>query len=270
MSEPSWTSGEIPQDRPNAARMYDYSLGGFHNFAADRRAAEQVVAVFPDLPLALQANRGFLRRAITTLVTQGIDQFLDIGSGIPTVGNVHEAAQKLNPTARVVYVDIDPIAVHHSELILRANPNAAVIQADARRTEYILNHPKTSGLLDFSRPLAMLIVAVLHFVPDDAEAYGLVRVLRDALPSGSYLALSHASTEGITRETADKMEQIYARTATPFKFRTRPQVESFFDGLDLLDPGVVYMPLWRPDGPDDLLLDEPERTTGLAGVGRKP
>ena len=266
----SWVPDNIPLDRPSAARMYDYALGGYHNFEIDRRAGDQVATIFPDLPLALRANRAFMRRAVTFLVEQGIDQFLDLGSGIPTVGNVHEVAQAHNPAARVVYVDSDPIAVRHSELILQDNPNATVLQADVRDPEFILDHPEARRLLDLSRPLAVMIVALFHFVPDDAEAYHVVSAVRDAVASGSYLAISHASTEGISRDLVQQMERAYGASAIPFKFRSRAQLLPFFTGFDLIEPGLVYMPLWRPDDPDDLLLDHPERTTGLAGVGRKP
>ncbi|MBX6342403.1 MAG: SAM-dependent methyltransferase, partial [Thermomicrobiaceae bacterium] len=148
MSMPSWARGDFPLDKPSAARMYDYYLGGFHNFEIDRQAAEQAIARWPDLPLIMQANRAFLRRAVNFVSGQGIDQFLDIGSGIPTVGNVHEVAQRANPSARVVYVDIDPIAVAHSQEILRGNPNATVIQGDVRRPSEILEHPDVQRLLD--------------------------------------------------------------------------------------------------------------------------
>src|SRR5579884_3165576 len=148
MAAPHWAPRDVPLDRPSAARMYDYYLGGFHNFELDRQMAEQAIALWPELPLIMRANRGFLRRAVNYLVTQGIDQFLDIGSGIPTVGNVHEVAQRANPNARVVYVDIDPIAVAHSRAILGDAPNVAVIQADLREPESILGHPKVTGLLD--------------------------------------------------------------------------------------------------------------------------
>ena len=266
----SWIPDNIPLDRPSAARMYDYALGGYHNFEIDRRAGDQVATIFPDLPLALRANRAFMRRAVTFLVEQGIDQFLDLGSGIPTVGNVHEVAQAHNPAARVVYVDSDPIAVRHSELILQDNPNATVLQADVRQPEFILDHPEARRLLDLSRPLAVMIVALFHFVPDDVEAYHVVSAVRDAVASGSYLAISHASTEGISRDLVQQMERAYGASAILFKFRSRAQLLPFFTGFDLIEPGLVYMPLWRPDDPDDLLLDHPERTTGLAGVGRKP
>src|ERR687886_717043 len=270
MTEYQWGSGDSPLDRPNVARMYDYFLGGHHNLAIDREAAEAAIAAYPEVLAMARTNRSFLRRAMTFLVEQGIDQFLDLGSGIPTVGNVHEVAQAHNPAARVVYVDSDPIAVRHSELILQDNPNATVLQADVRDPEFILDHPEARRLLDLSRPLAVMIVALFHFVPDDVEAYHVVSVVRDAIASGSYLAISHASTEGISRDLVQQMERAYGASAIPFKFRSRAQLLPFFTGFDLIEPGLVYMPLWRPDDPDDLLLDHPERTTGLAGVGRKP
>ncbi len=234
-----------PADRPSVARMYDYFLGGYHNFAIDRQAAEQIVALYPDTPLVMQANRAFLRRAVQFLVAQGIDQFLDLGSGIPTAGNVHEIAQGLNPAARVVYVDIDPVAVAHSRAILRDNPHAAALLADARQPGAILAHPETRRLLDPGRPLAVLLVALLHFVPDDDQALGLVRELRDALAPGSYLAVSHASYEGMPRELIEQGERLYARTPTPVRSRSRAQIAEFFAGLDPVTDGPTtgHLPL---------------------------
>ncbi len=180
----------LPDDTsvtPNPARMYDYILGGVHNTEADRIAAEQARAALPDMHLIFRANRAFLRRAVLYLATQGIDQFLDVGSGIPTVGNVHEIAHNVNEDARVVYVDVDPVAVQFSAAILRDNAQATVIQADARDPASILGHPETRRLLDLDRPVALLLVSMLMFVPDDTEATGLVRAFRDALAPGSYL-----------------------------------------------------------------------------------
>ncbi len=267
MQRPSWAPRGIDLDRPSAARMYDYYLGGSHNFAIDRHAAEQAVAMWPDLPLIMQANRAFLRRAVRFLVAQGITQFLDIGSGIPTVGNVYEVAQAADPGSRVVYVDIDPVAVAHSRAILADNPGAAVVHGDARDPERLLGQEEVQRLLDLHQPVAVLMVALLHFVPDDEDASRLVRRLRDAVASGSYLAISHASAEGRPAESESHM-QLYAQTSTPMLMRSRRAIERFFDGLQLVEPGVVYLPVWRPESPDD--VDEhPERFTGFAGVGRK-
>jgi hypothetical protein len=249
--------------------MYDYYLGGHHNFEIDRQMAEQAISMWPDLPLIMRANRAFLRRAVTFLTSQGIDQFLDIGSGIPTVGNVHEVAQRANSDAHVVYVDIDPIAVTHSEAILQGNANVGVIHADFRQPELILQHPTVTRLLDFDRPVGVFMVALLHFLPDDDDVRRSVRTLRDVLASGSYLVMSHASNEGMPEKTREH-EDLYRRTPTPLRARSRQEIEQFFDGFEVIEPGLVFLPLWRPEGADDLFLEEPERCTGLAGVGRKP
>ncbi len=270
MDRPAWVPDDIPRDRPNAARMYDYFLGGYNNFEIDRKAAEQATAIWPDMPLVMQANRAFLRRAVRFLVGQGIEQFLDIGSGIPTVGSVHEVAQRANPDARVVYVDHEPVAVAHSKAILQDAPYATVIEADARQPEHILNHPEVGRLLDLGKPLALLLVSLLHFITDNEEAYRVVRVLRDAVAPGSYLVMVHGSYEGLTPEIAEQLHQLYMRTPTPVKTRSRAEIERFFDGFELVEPGLVYLPLWRPEGPDDLFLEQPERCSGFTGVGRKP
>jgi len=265
----------LPDDTsvtPNPARMYDYILGGNHNTEADRIAAEQARAIYPDMPLVFRSNRAFLRRAVLYLHAQGIDQFLDIGSGIPTIGNVHETAQAANEDAHVVYVDVDPVAVTLSAAALRGNARATVIQADARDPASILNHPETRRLLDFSRPVALLLVSMLLFVPDDTEATGLVRTFRDALAPGSYLALSHPVSEATTPEVAARGEDVYARTDRSARARPRAQVEDYFAGFEVVDPGVVWLPLWRPEDIDDFdgLLDKPQRSAMVGGVGRKP
>lgn len=266
----STEAGSRTPDKPSVARMYDYFLGGFHNVAIDRQAAEAVLRVFPEASLALQANRAFLRRAVRFLLDQGIDQFLDIGSGIPTVGNVHEVAQRANPTARVVYVDVDPVVVEHSNAILAGNTHAMAIEADARRPVELLHHPDVRRLLDFRRPIGVLIVALLHFLPDDADADGLVRTVRDALAPGSYIAITHGTADAMPRDIAEQTERLYAGTTNPGRYRSRTAVERFFEGLTLVEPGVVYVPLWRPEGPDDLFVRDPARSINFAGVGYKP
>lgn len=268
-NRPDWASDDIPFDKPSAARMYDYYLGGHHNFEIDRRMAEQAIAMWPDLPLIMQVNRAFLRRAVTYLVDQGIDQFLDIGSGIPTIGNVHEVAQRGNPQARVIYVDVDPITVAHSEAILQGTPNVAVLQGDIRQPSPILDHPKVRHVLDFDKPIAVLLVAVLHFVSDDADIRRALHTLHDAMASGSYIVIAHASNEDKPRETQEH-ESLYRQTSTPITMRSRHDIEQFFDRFDLVEPGLVYYPLWRPEGPNDLFLDQPGRSPGFAGAGSKP
>lgn len=272
MTIPSPAPFEDTDEKPSAARMYDYYLGGHHNFPVDRAAAERMVALAPDIPLIAQANRAFLRRVVTFLVEQGVTQFLDLGSGIPTVGNVHQVAQATHPDARVVYVDIDPVAVTHSAALLEGNPTATVIQADARRPETILGHPEVRRLLDFDRPVAVLMVAFLHFVAENAEAEHLVRGLRDAVAPGSYIVISHAlaeAAESIAPEAAEEGTEVYRRSSNPVTLRRRDEVARFFDGLELVEPGLVDTPLWRPEGPDDVFLNEPARAAAVAGVGRK-
>ena len=269
-TEPANAGAFAPEERPSAARIYDYLLGGYRNFEVDRVVARKFVEILPRAPLIMRANRAFVRRVVRFLVGQGIDQFLDIGSGIPTVGNVHEIAQGIDPSARVVYVDIDPIAVRHSEEILRENPDTAVIQADARDTQAILDHPEVLRLLDSDRPTAVLLNSVLLFLTDDEEAYRVVRTLRDALAPGSYIGLSHAAAESASREEVEDSVKLYAASGNPMKLRSRVEIEKFFDGLDLVEPGLVYLPLWRPESPDDLYLDQPRLSGNLGGVGRKP
>ena len=269
MNIDKWRSDDFLADKPNASRIYDYLLGGYHNFEADRLAAKKVLEFRPDVRLAAYACRAFLRRVVNFLGEQGIDQFLDIGSGIPTVGNVHEVAQNANPAARVVYVDIDPVAVAHSQALLKDNPNATVLQADARWPDQILDHAEVKSLLDISQPVGVLLLLVLHAIPDDEEAYAAVRTLRDRVVSGSYIAIAHSSHDKISGEVAKKMEEVSAKTPTRGKIRSGADIQRFFDGLEMVEPGLTLSPLWRPEGPDDVFLDQPERTTALVGVGRK-
>ena len=269
MAQANWVPDDVLLDRPNVARMWDYFLGGGHNFAVDREAAEQVIQLYPDLPLVAQVTRAFLGRAVRFLLAQGIDQFLDVGAGIPTANSVHEIAQRSLPSARVAYVDIDPVAVAHSQAILHGNPTTVAVQADARRPDQLVDQPAIRELLDWTRPIGLLAIAMFHFVPDDAEAQGIIRVLRDALPAGSYLVLTHATADRVETANAERVEQLYQNTSAPFHFRTRGQIARLLEGFDIIEPGVVYVPLWRPETEDDLLLDEPDRTSAYAGVGRK-
>jgi len=261
------------QKPATAARIYDYHLGGTHNFPADRAAAQAVADRFPLTPAIARAARAFLGRSVRYLADNGVRQFLDVGSGIPTVGNVHEIAQGVAPESRVVYVDIDPVAVSESREILEGNAYATAIRADVRSPGAVLGHPEVRRMLDFDRPIAVLLCAVLHFVPDDAVAKAAIAELMDAVPSGSYLVISHAGTEDPDHEEGvELIKDVYKRqTATPFTTRTRTEVTRFFDGLELIEPGVVWSPLWRPapDDPQDF-RDRPELAVGFGAVGRKP
>jgi hypothetical protein len=250
---------------PSAARMYDYFLGGSHNFAADREAARAVIEAMPDAPLLARVNRAFLRRAVRFLVAGGVRQFLDIGSGVPTVGNVHEIAQGLDPEARVVYVDVDPVAVAHARHMLEGNTRAAAIVADLRRPEELLSLLERT-VLDLSRPVGLLMVSMLHFVPGE-ETYQAVAALRDVLAPGSYLVISHPISEAIDAQAADTVQEVYRHTTTPGGLRTRAEVLRFFDGFGLVPPGLVWISDWQPED-GDLLADQSGPVGMLAGVGR--
>jgi hypothetical protein len=245
--EPLDTIASIDVDRPSQARIYDYLLGGSFNFTADREAAHQLIAMVPDVPLVAQANRAFLRRAVRFLVGAGVRQFLDIGSGIPTRGNVHEIVQVAAPQSRVVYVDIDPIAVVHSRQILAGDDRTIAIQEDARYPERILGHPDVQALLDLTRPVALLLVSVVHFIPDADDPAGIVARLRDALAPASYLALSHVTSDGQPSVPAGPPPGV--RSDTFARPRRRADVERFFAGFDLVDPGLVPVEHWHPDVP---------------------
>ncbi|RKT52997.1 SAM-dependent methyltransferase [Saccharothrix australiensis] len=260
---------DIDLTRPSAARVYDYYLGGAHNFAVDREMARKAVELWPDLPLIMQANRAFLRRAVEYCVARGVRQFLDLGSGIPTVGNVHEVARRVAPDARVVYVDHDPIAVTYSRNILGDDRRTAVVQEDLRRACDVLAAPEVRGLLDFDEPIAVMMVAVLHFVPDEDRPADVVAAYRDAVPPGSHLVVSHATHEGQDAEAADSHQDLYRkRTATPMTMRSTEEVRALLAGWEPVEPGVVHLPLWRPASHEDV-TDRPERFAGLAVVGRK-
>lgn len=267
MELPSWASDDVDIEHPSPARVYDYYLGGSHNFSVDRQMARQAIELWPDLPLVMQANRAFLRRSVRYLVKQGITQFLDIGSGIPTEGNVHEVAQVASPESRVVYVDIDPVAVAHSRAILTGSPFADIVQADLRDVTAIFDDSRVRRLLDLSQPIGVLMVAMLHFVTDDAGPANIVAQYRKMMPSGSYLAVSHATHEG-RPDVAGPHTELYRRAGAPLTMRSRREIETILNGFELVPPGVVFMPLWRPDAPGDV-DDHPERFTGYAVVGRR-
>ncbi|MBS3784114.1 MAG: SAM-dependent methyltransferase [Anaerolineae bacterium] len=270
MDKPSWVVESVDLDRPNPARIYDYLLGGHHNFAADRAAAERMLALLPHSADACVVQRAFLRRTVDMCTAEGIDQFLDIGSGLPTMGNVHDLARATIPDARVVYVDVDPVVIAHSSQLLKGDPLATIIEADVRRPTMILEHEEVRNLLDFSRPMGLTMTSLLHFVLEDDLAYSACETLIDALSPGSYVAITHAIVvEGEKQDVVKKAKNDY-KAAAEVRPRRREEIARFFDGLEILEPGLVSAPLWRPEAPDDLLLDNPEGYVGLVGVGRKP
>jgi SAM-dependent methyltransferase len=267
--EPDWVPPGVDTRRANVARVYDYWLGGSHNFLADQDVARAIAAVEPKARIFARANRDFLGRAVRFLAAEGVRQFLDIGSGIPTQGNVHEVAQQASPGARVVYADIDPVAIAHSQAILAGNPDATIIHGDLRDPGKILEDDATRRLIDFSQPVGLLLMVVLHFLADDEDPWQIVATLRDALAPGSYLVLGHGTDEGnpVAVQAARKM---YNRSVTTqVHVRSHTEIGRFFDGFEVVDPGLVYAPLWRPDSPDDVPSD-PEKFWCLVGVGRKP
>ncbi|KFU78718.1 S-adenosyl methyltransferase [Amycolatopsis lurida] len=264
----SVAGGRVPEGVdirvPSAARVYDWLLGGSHNFDADRAVGEKVMAVLPSGRQVAASNRAFLRRAVQYMVGQGITRFLDLGSGIPAVGNVHEIAQDMDPECQVVYVDYDKVAVAHSRLILDGNPNAAVVEEDLCEPRAVLNSPAVRALLDVDQPIGLLMVAVFHFIPDSLRPAEIVARYREALPAGSLVALSHLTADHAPREMAAVTEAM-KNSRDPMYFRPYADVAALFDGLELVDPGVVSAPLWHPEpGLRDI---EPDDV--YAGVGRK-
>ncbi|HSZ40692.1 MAG TPA: SAM-dependent methyltransferase [Trebonia sp.] len=257
---------EIDTTRPHPARMYDYYLGGKDNYPADQQAAAEVIKRAPEIRDIARVNRAFLGRAVRYLVREaGIRQFLDIGTGIPTAGNVHEVAGKADATTRVVYVDNDPIVNVHANALLTGGGTTGIVLADLRDPAAILAHPTVRHLIDFGEPVALLLIAILHFIRDDEDPAGIVATLRDALPPGSYLAMSHV-TGDFRGEAAASVVDVYKNATSSGNLRSREQVEALFEGWDLLEPGVVQCPLWRPEEPPPVNLD---KLWIYGAVGRK-
>ncbi|MFG1706121.1 SAM-dependent methyltransferase [Nonomuraea sp. M3C6] len=243
---------------PNVARMYDYFLDGKDNFAADRVAAEKILQTFPNTKEGARANRAFLRRAVRHVVDSGVRQIVDLGAGLPTQGNTHETA----PDARVVYVDYDSVVCVHGRALLARKENVDFLQADVREPDALLD--KLGGLVDFDRPVAFLMLAILHFIPDDI-AYDVVAKLREKSAPGSHLVISHAFDT--TPDTTPQALEIYRKATAALNLRSREEILRFFDGYELAEPGLTYPNGWRPENPDD-----PGNgiTFGYVGVGRKP
>ncbi|GKQ39735.1 SAM-dependent methyltransferase [Streptomyces sp. A012304] len=268
MERPAWAPRSIDISVPSVSRIYDYYLGGSHNFEVDREAARRAMEFMPGLPKIAQANRAFTRRAVRYAIGRGITQFLDVGSGIPTFGSVHEVARATGPGARVVYVDHDPVAVAHSQTVLADDADADVVAADLRKPQDILTSPQVGRLLDLDRPVALLLVAVLHFVEDEDDPYAAVAELTAALAPGSLLVLTHASYEGIPlpQREAEGAVDVYKDIRNPLIMRSREKIARFFEGYDMVEPGLVPMPHWRPEtAPED---EDPYAFSGFAGVGR--
>jgi SAM-dependent methyltransferase len=261
--------GEFDTSRPNVARMNDYLLGGKDNFAADREAAERLLAVAPNMKTMMVENRLFLGRAVRYLAEQGIRQFFDIGAGLPTQRNTHEVAREIDPSARVVYVDDDPVVICHGRAILARDDHTAVVEGDILHPEDLVCDPLVRRTIDFDQPVAILICGALHFIPNADDPYKRIAWLRDAIAPGSHLAVTHAVYEG-PRPGPSPVGEVYqtvlGRTETVGP-RPLDEVARFFDGFELVDPGLVYVRQWRPDNP--LAAQAATKIRKLGGVGRK-
>jgi hypothetical protein len=250
----------LDTSKAHPARVYDWLLGGKDNYPVDEAVGEKLP---PEARDAARQNREFMHRASAWLAEQGIDQFLDIGTGIPTQPNLHQIVQDISPEAKVVYTDNDPIVLRHAEALLVSRPEGVTdyIQADVRRPQEIVEHAR--HILDFSRPIALSLIALMHFVPDEQDAHAIVRNLVDTLPSGSYLVLSHASSD-LFPELSAQVTAEYAKGGIQLGFRTRPEVQRFFDGLDLVEPGLVTATEWFTSA----RRPRPEDSGIYAGVAR--
>jgi S-adenosyl methyltransferase len=261
--EPAGRDVPFDTSRAHMARVYDFWLGGKDNFAADRAVAEQVAAAYPDVLVAVRAQRAFLARAVHFLVAQaGVRQFLDIGTGLPSANNTHQVAQRAAPASRVVYVDNDPIVLNHARALLSSSPEGATayIDADLRVTAAIVE--RAAGVLDFGQPVAVMLLGILQGIPDQEDPGAIVGRLMDAVPPGSYLAISQ-----IASDVAAGVQRYNAQAAVPVAARTRAEICRFFAGLEIIEPGIVQVHRWRPGTGD---LGSGRNLAIYAGVGRKP
>src|SRR6266702_960471 len=267
---PEWAPGMLDLETPSAARMYDYYLGGSHNFAADRELAERALKAWPETRYMCRANRAFLRRAVTFLAEQGVDQFLDLGSGIPASGNVHEIAEAVLPEAHTVYVDCDAVAYAHGRALLAGNPRASYVQADLRDPEAVLSSPEVTRMLDLSRPVAVLMLMTLHFVPDDDDPAGIVAEYREAVAPGSYFVFSHGTNEYRPADTGG-ITKVYTQASHGIVPRNHAQIRDLATGWELQEPGLTDVIRWRPEPAeleDDPLGGDVTRYCTFAAVGR--
>ncbi|WP_424531114.1 SAM-dependent methyltransferase [Sphaerisporangium viridialbum] len=256
---------------PNEARMYDYFVGGKDNFAADREAARRALELAPELPIMCREGRRFLDRAVRYLAGAGIRQFVDIGCGLPTQGSVHEVAQAAAPGSRVAYVDNDPVVVVHSQALLEDDERTAVVEADMRDPDQVLGHPRLKSLIDLDEPVAILLLFTLVVVPEDELVARIVGRFRDAVVPGSHIVIAHSVSDP-RPETTAKLAALYQDDGVVSgprreQLRTKAEVERLFEGLSLVEPGVVYIPAWRPDPGDQ--PGDPEAVWSVGGIGRK-
>jgi len=238
----------IDTTKPNVARIYDFLLGGKDNFAADRAAAQELISMIPDVAAMVRDNRTFLARMVRYLTAEaGIRQFLDLGAGLPAMSNVHEVAQRIAPETRVVYVDHDPVVWSHGQALLAHAAGVAMVLGDLSQPAGVLRHPDVLRLLDFTRPVAVLCTATLHFVSDEENPHQAIAEYRDHLAPGSYLVITHGSLEENIGADGRKATSVYSQASARLHVRTIPEIQRFFDGFELVDPGLVWLPEWRPD-----------------------
>lgn len=254
-------SAAVDTSRPSAARMYDYYLGGTHNFPADRALAEKVIASLPNTPRIMRENRAFLQAAVDHCAKAGIRQFVDLGAGIPTQGPVHETARAVAPDCRVVYCDIEETAIAYGKQILADDESCGFVHADLRDRERVLGDPEVERLIDFGQPVALLMLSVLQFLPDEDDPAGTVAAYRDRLAPGSMIVLSHATDEAF-RDRSEGITSVYRRSSTPIHYRSREEITGLFTGLDLVPPGVVPVPAWGADP-----VPQTQEANGFCGVG---
>ncbi|HUY51515.1 MAG TPA: SAM-dependent methyltransferase [Streptosporangiaceae bacterium] len=264
---------EVDTSRPSAARIYDFMLGGCNNYPADREAAAKLKDVVPEFHEIAWANRGFHQRAARWIADRGIGQFIDLGSGLPTVGNTHEVVREVLPTARVAYVDSDPTVAAHARA-LQGDDNAVFVQADLRDPAPLLENPALLALIDFAEPVGLLMTAVLHFVADGSDPWGLVQTYLRPLAAGSYLALSHATSDGVPPIAVQRWQEVYADAPVQLHLRSRASVRRFFTGLEMVPPydgappEVAHLGLWGCEDPR--LADSDGSRWGYCGVARRP
>jgi hypothetical protein len=264
----NWVPTSVDFEKPSAARLYDYLLGGNHNFAVDRAFAEKLIKMQPEAKRVAVNNRAFMRRAVLFMMEQGIRQFLDLGSGIPTVGNVHEIAQEADPDARVVYVDVENVAVAHSQLLLEGSDNAAMIHADVAKPGLVLNDQQTRRLIDFDQPVGLLAVTIGHYILDDQDPFGVFDAYRDALAPGSFLAITHFTNDFAIFD-GDKLSNEMKQSQNNIRARGRDEVLRLFGDFELVEPGLVTTSQWRPERPAADGENIVEQDGLYAGVGRK-
>jgi O-methyltransferase involved in polyketide biosynthesis len=265
MTDVHWVPPDIDPEIPSAARLYDYYLGGGYNFAADRELANQILQVLPDCLHMARVNRAFLRRAVLFCVKAGIRQFIDIGCGLPTVGPVHVIAQQVDPECRVLYVDNEPVAVAHSELLLDGDDRVGVLNADLRNPDAIVNAELTKELIDFSQPVAILMVAVLHFIADAEDPAGAIGAFRDLMAPGSYFAFSHVTADTVDPSVAARTVELYKSSQNPIYPRSYAEIAAMLTKFELIEPGLVLVPMWRPDTPQD--AEDAGRSSFYGAVG---